>query len=348
MSAQSTEISEDLVSEVMQEYGRITREAVERYLPRGTPKRHLYDPIADYPRRGGKMMRPSICIANARVFGANLEDALSSAVAIELLHNALLIHDDIQDESEERRGIPTLHRLYGVPLAINAGDTLAMLSLRPMIDNVATIGPRVSTAIMEEAQHMALASAEGQAMELGWIRDKRIDLGDEDYLEMVLKKTCWFATIFPSLVGALIGTRQSTGREQLLRFGFFLGAAFQIQDDVMNLLADERYGKEIDGDIYEGKRTIMLLHVYRCASADEKRLLTEMMALPREERCREKIRWVRDLMDLYGSIEYAKGIAHGLAGAALHEYSGIYGSLPASRDREFIRRLATWVFERTS
>ena len=348
MAEQTANGSEDLVSEVMHEYGRITREAVERYLPQGAPKRHLYDPIADYPRRGGKMMRPSICIANARAFGANLDDALSSAVAIELLHNALLIHDDIQDESEERRGIPTLHKLYGVPLAINAGDTLAMLSLRPLIDNVTTVGPRIAAAIMEEAQHMALASAEGQALELGWIRDQCLDLGDEDYLEMVLKKTCWFATIFPSLVGALIGTRQSAGRDQLLKFGFFLGAAFQIQDDVMNLLADARYGKEIDGDIYEGKRTIMLLHVYRCASPDEKRRLTETMALPREERDLEKVEFVRGLMDQYGSIPYAKAIAHGLAGAALNEYSGIYGHLPASRDREFIRRLVTWVFERTS
>ena len=223
-----------------------------------------------------------------------------------------------------------------------------MLSLRPLIDNVTTVGPRIAAAIMEEAQHMALASAEGQALELGWIRDQCLDLGDEDYLEMVLKKTCWFATIFPSLVGALIGTRQSAGRDQLLKFGFFLGAAFQIQDDVMNLLADARYGKEIDGDIYEGKRTIMLLHVYRCASPDEKRRLTETMALPREERDLEKVEFVRGLMDQYGSIPYAKAIALGLAGAALNEYSGIYGHLPASRDREFIRRLVTWVFERTS
>jgi geranylgeranyl diphosphate synthase type II len=348
MSAQFEERTDNLVNEVMNEYGCITRREVERYIPQGAPQRHLYDPIADYPRRGGKMMRPSICIANARAFGADLEDALSSAVAIELLHNALLIHDDIQDESEERRGIPTLHKLYGVPLAINAGDTLAMLSLRPLIDNVLTIGPRISSAIMEEAQHMALASAEGQAMELGWIRDHSLDLGDEDYLEMVLKKTCWFATIFPSLVGALIGTRQSEGREQLLKFGFFLGAAFQIQDDVMNLLADARYGKEIDGDIYEGKRTIMLLHVFRCASFEEKQLLTDIMALPREQRDADKVNFVRGLMDRYGSIPYAKAIAHGLAGAALHEYSGIYGNLPASRDKEFIRRLVTWVFERTS
>ena len=348
MSARIAAESRDLVTDVMREYGSITREAVESYLPAGDPQRHLYDPVADYPRRGGKMMRPSICIATARAFGASLDEALQSAVAIELLHNALLIHDDIQDGSEERRGSPTLHQLHGIPLAINAGDTLAMLSLRPLIDNVLTIGPRLATLVMEESQHMAIASAEGQAMELGWTQENRLDLEDEDYFEMVLKKTCWFATIYPTLVGALIGTRDKLDRDPLIRFGFFLGTAFQIQDDVMNLCADDRYGKEINGDICEGKRTLMLLHVWRNATQDERQYLTETMALPREERGSETVTWVRELMKKYGSLEYARAIARGLAGAAQHECSNIYDQLPPSRDRDFIRGLVSWIFERTS
>src|ERR1700748_1718706 len=124
-----------LVRETLTEYGAITRDAVLRYLPTGAPQRYLYDLVADYPRRGGKMMRSSLCIATARAFGAALEDVLCSAVSIELLHNALLIHDDIEDESEQRRGRPTLHALHGVPLAINAGDTLTLLSLRPLFEN---------------------------------------------------------------------------------------------------------------------------------------------------------------------------------------------------------------------
>src|ERR1700752_4823472 len=110
-----------LVSETLREYGTITRDALKYYLPSGEPQRYLYDLLADYPQRGGKMMRPSLCIATARAFGASLEEALGSAIAIELMHNALLVHDDIEDESEKRRGRPTLHRLHGIPLAINAG-----------------------------------------------------------------------------------------------------------------------------------------------------------------------------------------------------------------------------------
>src|SRR5205085_12243514 len=106
-------------------------------------------------------------------------------------------------------------------------------------------------------------------IELGWRRDVALDLGDGDYLAMVLKKTCWYTTIFPSRAGALIGTRTEDGLDRFIRFGFFLGAAFQIQDDVLNLIGDEaRYGKEIDGDIREGKRTLMLLHLLRESSDD--------------------------------------------------------------------------------
>src|SRR5216684_8172519 len=124
-----------LVSAILHEYGGLTRTALKQYLPEREPRRYLYDLLSDYPQRGGKMMRPSLCIATARLFGAPIEQAIRTAVAIELLHNALLIHDDIEDGSEERRGRPTLHKLHGVPLALHAGDTLTLMSLRPLIEN---------------------------------------------------------------------------------------------------------------------------------------------------------------------------------------------------------------------
>jgi len=340
-------LTPQLIPEMLEEYGTITRTLMKRYLPSGTPGEYLYDLLADYPERGGKMMRSTLCIATARAFGATLEDALGSAVAIELLHNALLIHDDIEDESQERRGRPTLHVLHGIPLAINAGDTLSLLSLRPLTDNVSRMGPRLAVKILEDTQRMAWESAEGQAMELGWRRDNCNDLSDADYLTMVLKKTCWLAIIYPCRVGALIGMRGRINLEPFIRFGFFLGAAFQIQDDLLNLVADRRYGKELQGDIWEGKRTLMLNHVYREATAKEKRRITEILGLTRDQRSGEQIEWVCGLMDNYGSMEYARRIAQGLAGAALHEYAGIFDALPDSRDKQFIRGLATWVFERT-
>jgi len=338
------------VTDTLREYGALTREALAHYLPQGRPRRWLYEPMADYPQRGGKMMRPSLCIATARAFGAAKETALRPAVAIELLHNALLIHDDIEDESEERRGRPTLHALHGIPLALNAGDALTLASLRPLIDQMRDMDPRLAWILLEETERMARESAEGQAMELGWQRDVTLDLTESDYLVMVLKKTCWLATIFPIRVGALLAAAdrgEELDLEPFIRFGFFLGAAFQIQDDLLNLVADARYGKERDGDLREGKRTLMLIHLLEGSDLAERRRLEAHLRRPRAERTEADVVWIRERMDRYGSVEHARNIAHGLAGAARHESSLLFGPLPDSRDKSFLQGLATWVFERT-
>jgi geranylgeranyl diphosphate synthase type II len=336
-----------LVADVLQEYRIAIRGAMKRYLPSGKPDRYLYDLLTDYPGRGGKMLRPSICIATARAFGASVSEAMCSAVAIELLHNALLIHDDVEDGSELRRGGPALHVLHGIPLAVNAGDGMLLLSLRPLLDNIESIGPQLAFCILRDTERMAWESAEGQAMDLGWRRDNRMELGDDDYFTMVLKKTSWLAAIYPARVGALIGTRGEADLEQFIRFGFFLGAAFQIQDDLLNLAADARYGKEPHGDLFEGKRTLMLIHASRHCTRLERDRLRRVLGGPREERQAGDVAWMRRLMDTYGSLDHARKIGHALAGAALHEFISIFGSLPDSREKGFLQGLVTWVFERT-
>jgi geranylgeranyl diphosphate synthase type II len=347
MSEKTATLTPNLVPELLAEYGAVTRLALRGCLPQGEPNRYLYDLLADYPERGGKMMRPCICIATAKAFGARLEDSVQSAVAIELLHNALLIHDDIQDESTERRGQPTLHLSHGVPLAINAGDSLTLASLVPLIENRRLLGPRLASLILEDAMTMARETAEGQALELGWRRDNRVDIDESDYLTMVLKKTSWLGMIFPLRVGALIGTGGDADLEPFVRLGFFIGAAFQIQDDLLNFVADARYGKELNGDIWEGKRTLMLIHLLKQADSNERTRLIEILRIERDARTQAQVAWVRDRMDFYGSVEHAKAVAHGMAGAALYEYSRIFAAVPESRDKQFIRGLITWVFERT-
>jgi geranylgeranyl diphosphate synthase type II len=340
-------VTSELVPETLSEYGAITRAALKDYLPSQEPRRHLYDLITDYPHRGGKMMRPSICIATARVFGAPVSDAIRSAVSIELLHNALLIHDDIEDESLQRRGRPALHQQHGIALSINAGDTLALMSLRPLIDNEGWLGPRLAMRILEDTERMARETAEGQAMELGWRRDNSLDLGDQDYLKMVLKKTCWLGVIYPCRIGAIIGSKDSVDLEPFVRFGFFLGAAFQIQDDLLNLNADERYGKEADGDIWEAKRTLMLIRLLQRASPLELERLRRILGATRGTRTAGQVRWIRELYDKYDCIDHARKTAHALAGAAVHECARALHHLPPTRDKLFLEGLATWVFERT-
>ena len=337
-----------IVPNVLKEYGDATRVALCAYLRPREPRRHLYSLVADYPRRGGRMLRPSLCIATARAFGASLDDAVGSAAALELLHNAFLVHDDIEDDSDERRGQPTLHALHGVPVAVNVGDALTLLGLRALMDNRDRLGPLLTLRIMEEAERMARESVEGQAIELGWRRDNACRLSDADYLQMVLKKTCWYTTIYPSRVGALIGTGSDRDLDRFLRFGFFLGAAFQIQDDLLNLTGDPvRYGKELDGDIWEGKRTLMLIHLLREASPDEGTRLADFLDQPRALRTPEDVRWVRARMDAHGSLHYAQRVAHAHAGAALHEYHALFAPVPDSRDKRFVEGIVRWVLGRS-
>jgi geranylgeranyl diphosphate synthase, type II len=336
-----------IVPEVLEDYGAKVRLALRAYLRAPEPRSAVYELASDYPERGGRALRAGLCIAAARAFGAAADDAINSAVSLELLHNAFLVHDDVEDGSEERRGRPTLHRLHGVPIAVNVGDALVVLSLRPLIENRATLGAGLALRILEETERMARESVEGQALELGWRYDNAIELGEADYLRMILKKTCWYTTIYPCRVGALIA-RQHAELDGFLRFGFFLGAAFQIQDDLLNLVGDHaRYGKELGGDIWEGKRTLMLIRLIEVARPEERLELRRILGLERTSRTARDVAWVRERMDEHGCIEHARALAHGLAGAACHEFELAYGHLPDSRDKRFLRALPAWVLARS-
>ena len=347
LDASAAMTDQPLVKSVLDEYGELTRRCVQSYLPEEEPGSYLYELLADYPRRGGKMMRSSLCIAMARVTGASIDEAIASAASIELMHNALLVHDDIEDASDERRGTPTLHALHGVPLALNAGDAMGLLSLQPLKENFHRLGLATALRIFEETERMAWESAEGQALELGWTRDNRVDLTDEDYLRMVMKKTCWLAAVHPLRVGCLIGARGRLPLDPLVRLGFFFGAAFQIQDDLLNLEAGSEYGKEINGDLLEGKRTLMLIHALRQSRGRQRRDVLAFLERPRAARSAADVAFVRSMMDRTGALDHARLVARGLAGAALFEFDRYFASSSDSRDLRFMRSLVTWVFERS-
>lgn len=335
-----------LVAEVLAAHGARVRQHLKQVLNSGQRRHYLDDLLADYPQRGGKMLRPCICMAAAAALGAEPDDAVATAVSIELMHNALLIHDDIEDDSDQRRGRPTLHALHGVPLALNAGDALGLLSLVPLKDNVARLGPRLAGRIFEETERMAWATAEGQALELGWQRHGRSDVSEEDYLDMVLLKTCWLTTIHPLRVGCLIGSNGRMDLDPLIRLGFFMGAAFQIQDDVLNLVEAPAYGKERNGDLYEGKRTLMLIHALKHARPGPRARLQAFLAMPRDGRSDTEVRWVQQLIESTGALDHARQVAAALAGAGLYEFDRIFAGTRPSRDLRFLRAVVTWVLQR--
>ena len=328
-------------------YGAYAAEAVRGYLPDQEPRAALWDLVADYPARGGKAIRPSLCLATCVAFGGELEDARPSAAAIEILHHAFLVHDDVEDASELRRGAPTLHERVGMPLAVNAGDALALLATRPLWDNQEQLGSRLAGLVAEEFDTMARHTVEGQAIELGWRRDAPEVLTPDDYLDLIMRKTCWYTTIHPVRVGALIGSWARADLDRFVRFGFYLGAAFQIRDDVLNLVGDEsRYGKERFGDLYEGKRTLMLNHVVSESAGAEHERLVGFLRLDRSERTAEDVEAVLDAMRRHRSIEFAEQLGRGIASAAHAAFEEAFDRVPESPERRFIEAMIPWMLER--
>jgi geranylgeranyl diphosphate synthase, type II len=224
---------------------------------------------------------------------------------------------------------------------------MGLLCLLPLKDNMHRLGLGTALSIFEETERMAWESAEGQALELGWRRDNRTDLGDEDYLRMALQKTCWLLAIYPMRVGCLIGARGKMPLDPLIRLGFFFGAAFQIQDDLLNLAPGPGYGKEADGDLLEGKRTLMIIHALQHASAPERRKLSAFLGRERLARSNSHIAWVRKLIERTGSVEHARTVAYALAGSALYEFDKYFAGARQSRDLSFMRSLMVWVLRRS-
>jgi geranylgeranyl diphosphate synthase, type II len=337
----------ELVEAYSDDVSRLVRRSMLDVIPDGEPHRWLYRVARAYPSRPGKAIRPALCVATSRAFGGMDADILPVAVAIELLHNAFLVHDDIVDGSERRRGRPTLPAEYGIGLALNAGDALAVLSNQVLRRHASGIEDELAERLLSEFDAMALRTLEGQATELGWRRDRVDELEPEDYLQLIMHKTCWYTTVHPLRVGALIGSRGATDLRPMVRFGFYLGAAFQIQDDLLNLIGTEReYGKEIDGDLYEGKRTLPLIHLLRNARGADRNALDHYLSRERSERTPAMVAKIRELLDAYGSIAFAAAYARGIASAALDAFEEAFAPAVVGPDRDFVRALVPYMLDR--
>ena len=264
-------------------------------------------------------------------------------MAIELLHNAFLVHDDICDGALQRRGAAALHVRHGVPLALTAGNALAWLAIEPLLENVHTLGPELALEVLSEFHLLTKRTIEGQAAELAWRDGELPQLTADEYLRLVLDKTCWYTSIQPCRVGALIGARGAADLDAIARFGFFLGAVLQIRDDIENVTdRHEDHGKDFGGDVIEGKPTLLLIHLLGSV-APELRAQIEHLVGPSGEASGvervERIERIVSLMEDHGSIEYACAFADGLAGAALAEFDAAMGVLPHSEDKSFLRAL---------
>jgi geranylgeranyl diphosphate synthase type II len=346
----STAEESELISTVedrLRQVGRVIRRSMLDVMPDGEPSQWLYAPMRDYPSRPGKALRPALCMSAGRAFGADPDDLLGIAVAIELMHNAFLVHDDIADGSEMRRGRPTLAATYGVAAALNAGDGLAIVAGQVLRRATRRLDRDLADLVWAEFDTMALRTLEGQATEAGWQFDEVTDLGPEDYLNLIMHKTCWYTTIHPLRVGAIVGSRGKVELGPLVRFGFHFGAAFQIRDDLLNLVGDEQtYGKEILGDLYEGKRTLPLMHLVSAATGADLEVVRDYLRLTRAQRSPELIGTIRGLMDDYGSITFTSEYAEGILLVAEEYFEHAFADAEPGPDLDFLRALVPYVWAR--
>jgi geranylgeranyl pyrophosphate synthase len=317
-------------------------------IPSGEPQAHLYGLVKDFIDRSGKGLRPALCIATARALGGRTEDAFPAAAGIEMLHNAFLVHDDIEDGSDSRRGVATMHRRVGIPIAVNTGDAMNALAMRFFRRSVEQLGPMAALRILDEVDHMLVETLEGQATELGWVRDNDLGVDTDGYLRLVLKKTAWYSFIHPMRIGALVANAGDQNLDRFDRFGYLLGVAFQITDDVLNLVGDvSRYGKEIDGDLWEGKRTIVLTHALSHASAADRAWIGSFLARPRERRLPREVLRLHRILASSGSIAWAQQSAATFAEAAAREFDGsAFAGVSESPDLDWLRACVDFLVRR--
>ena len=226
-----------------------TNKALAKITPKLNSSKYFYDPV-DYVIKGeGKRLRPVLVHLSGQAYDAQPDDLMKLGIAVELLHNFSLVHDDIMDNDSKRHGQLSVHYKWDIPTAILAGDglfTLAQLSLVGL-DNY----------IFQRFNEVALEICEGQGMDKEFENDHSIDM--DSYIQMIGKKTACFLGMCSEL-GAVLGGASEKEANNLYKFGYFLGLAFQIKDDYLEIFGNEEsMGKSLGSDIDENKQTILAI-----------------------------------------------------------------------------------------
>lgn len=307
----------------------------------------FYDMMLDYPSRKGKGIRGTLCLLSCKMLNGDPNLCLDTAAAIELFESWVLIHDDIEDGSDMRRGEQTLHLKHSIPLAINTGDALNNRMWEILLGNREALGEEVTFRIFGEFLHMINQTTEGQHIELSWTDRNRFDLDGEDYYSMCKKKTAWYTCISPLRLGGIIAGADDGLLDSIEGFGIDLGLAFQIQDDLLNLIGDEKkYGKEIHGDIREGKRTLALIHAVKNCGPDLQEKLKTAIGKSRSKMTEEDVQLVLSVMKKCGSIDYARQKAGEFAHSAGVKFDEVFSDVLESDEKQTIRDLINFVVSR--
>ena len=304
------------------------KSAVERYL-RSFITEHkpetLYLPAKYVLAAGGKRIRPVITLLACEAVGGEASNALHAGAGIEILHNFTLVHDDIMDHAETRRGRLTVHKKWDENVALLSGDALLAFAYRALLRTKSIRIQEISKIFTEGV----VTICEGQALDKEFETRHRVHVNE--YLMMIDKKTGKLVSIAAQM-GALIGNASPSDLEALRRYGEYIGRAFQIQDDLLDIVANEKeFGKTIGGDLVEGKKTFLLLEALRRAKGEQKKMLQRIFT--NGGVTRKQVPAFRFIYEETGAIDSAKKRIENDITEAKNQLS----TLPASAARETLR-----------
>lgn len=301
-------------------------------------KNYLSEPIWYHMNTKGKRVRPAICLITCEALGGNPENALSFALAIEVLHNMFLMHDDIEDGDTVRRDQPTVWVKYGTANAINAGDYLLACAYKSTL--ASPVAPEKRLKLLEALTLTYGKTVEGQALDINARAAESFTV--DAYMKMVELKTGYYLAC-GMVGGAIVAGASNEVVEKIWMLGKNMGPAFQIRDDLIDLTHGKGRGGVIGSDIKEGKASFLYSYVLQIASGEQKKKLREIMLKPREETTVDDIEWVLDVYRRYDAMKYAQDYAENLVQQA---YKTI-NEIPVD-DKTIFKEIASFMAQRMS
>ena len=304
----------------------------------GQPE-ELYSASSHLIEAGGKRIRPFIVLQSCKMVGGETEEAIPVAAAVELIHNFTLIHDDIMDGDDTRRGSPTVHVKYGVPMAINAGDMLFAKAYEALlIAAERNVSAGMILKLLEKLTKAVQTVCEGQALDM--IFENRLSVSEEDYMRMISQKTAALLAASAEM-GALVGGGSERQVNHLGQAMNAAGLAFQIADDVLGVTANERVlGKPVGSDVREGKKTILVCHALNHAETPQKESL--LKTLGNKSASAQDIEESIQILRSAGSVDYALKKAENLTQRAKSELE----SFPKTEARDLMISLVEYFVAR--
>lgn len=295
----------------------------------------LFDPLNYIMSGGGKRVRPILVLLSCEAFGGNINNALDAAIAVEILHNFTLVHDDIMDNANTRRGKETIHRKWDVNAAILVGDELIGLSYRSLLrSKTGNI-----TGVIQAFTDGVIEVCEGQALDKEF--ELSADVSIDDYKIMIRKKTAELLRT-SSVMGAIIGDADESGINAISEYSENIGLAFQIQDDLLDVIADENeFGKKIGGDILERKKTFLYLKALELLSEKDK---DDFLYLYNNSD--QSAGKIKNIIDIYNNTSVISSAKDEIAAYTAKANENL-GSLKSSKARELLLSFSDMLLNRS-